>query len=203
MSDNPNPDPEDDSHDGNGTDPDDQRYDIDRDPGRSSEQSRYSFLIDEHLKDAGLRNSEHGEMAERCRDVFRRVGYGEDVQNEEALRRELNTVREKKDDVDAKIRDLQSERERLARKETRLEERVSKSDSRKEKYDGMLESMESLLAQGGHVDPTHPIVKNAANLMKITPENVIDDLRDRHPAIPDHAFVPFDETDEEWHGFDN
>ena len=190
--------PEDDSHDDGSTDPQ-----PNRDQGNGKGETRYSFILPEHLKDAGLRNSEHGEMAERCRDQFRRVGYGEEVQNEEALRRELETVRNKKDEVDAEIRDLQSERERLARKETRLEERVEKTDSRKEKYDGMLESAESLLAQGGHVYPHHPIIKNAADLMKITTEEVIDDLKDRHPAIPDHAFVPSPDADEEWHGFDN
>lgn len=202
----PNPEDTNDSHDEeeteqeNGTenerDDDEYEFDIDGDVN----WVRCSFRSPETLRDAAKREADHGQLSEEFRAVLQRIAYGEEVQHQEALRKELRKVRDEIDDIDAQLRDLRSKKEAAQRREARLEEQVQHTDSRKQKYEGQLESLESLLLDGTHIAPDNPIVKKAAGLMKISPEDVITDLRERNPAVPDHAFVPYQEADQEWNG---
>lgn len=162
---------------------------------------RTTITMPRHLRDAAKENAEHGELSERVRSLYRRIAFGEDVDQHETVKLELERVRSDKDDVRAQIRDLQAELDRLETKEARLEEKLSKHTSRQQKYEGHLESLETLLYDGVHVDEEHPGVEKAANAAQVSPSDVIDDLRERNPQIPDYAYLPINEADRRWNGF--
>lgn len=167
------------------------------------ETVQVSHLVPEHVKDAAKEKTEHGELSEHVRNLYRRMAFGEDVAEHETVKMELERVRDEKDDVRRKIRDLQSDLEAIERKETRLEEKLNQHTSRKDKYEGHLESLETQLAQGAHISTTHPGVKRASNVGNVDKDEVITDLRERNPSVPDHAFVDAMNTDRRWNGFDD
>lgn len=164
------------------------------------EYTRVTFRVPVHVKDAAKRQTEHGELSERVRSLFQQIAFGKEVEHQESLQEELENVRQQIDEIDAVIRDKQSERETLRQQETRLEEKLNATDSRKQKYEGHLESLESMLLNGAHIDPSHPVVEDAAAVLEMTTESVIEDLQDRNPAVPDYAYVPMNEAEREWTG---
>jgi len=51
--------------------------------------------------------------------------------------------------------------------------------------------------------PSHPGVKRAANTGEVGPEDVIEELQERNPEVPDYAFEDAIHTDRVWNGFDD
>ena len=159
-----------------------------------------TVLVDEHARDAAQDRTEHGEISERLRSEVNRLAFGEDVEERESVKRELERTRDNKDDLRAKIREFQNELQSLESKETRLEERLSNFVDDEQKYIGHLESLESQLYEGANVDSGHGGVKRAANVAKCDPEDVIDELKERNPEIPEYAFEKALHSDEDWNG---
>lgn len=167
------------------------------------ETVRVTHIVPEHVRDAAKGKTEHGELSEHVRNVYRRIAFGEDVAEHETVRMELERVRDEKDDIRRKIREFQSDLEAIERKEARLEEKLSQHTSRQDKYEGHLESLETQLAQGAHISTTHPGVERAANVADVEKDEVIEELQERNPSVPDHAFVDAMNTDRRWNGFNH
>lgn len=165
--------------------------------------ARVTHLVPEHVRDAAKDKTEHGELSEHVRNLYRRIAFGEDVAEHETVRMELERVRDEKDETRRQIRELQSDLEAIERKEARLEEKLSQHTSRQDKYEGHLEALETQLAQGAHISTTHPGVDRAANVGDVEKDEVITDLKERNPSVPDHAFVDAMNTNRRWNGFDD
>lgn len=163
---------------------------------------RVNHRVPEHVRDAAQDQTEHGELSELVRGLYRRVAFGEDVEQHETAKMELQRVRDEKDEKRSRIRELQTDLEALERKETRLEERVSEHQGRKQKYLGHLESIEGSLLDGKNVWTGHGKVQRAAQVAGCDTDAVIEDLKDRNPEIPDHAFRSAMDADESWDGVD-
>lgn len=163
---------------------------------------RVTHRVPGHVRDAAQDRTEHGELSERVRTLYQRAAFGEEVAEHDTVQRELNRVRDEKDDVRRQIREKQAELERLERRETRLEEKLSKHTSRKDKFEGHLESLETQLRRGAHISPSHPGVQRAANTGEVDPEEVIEELQERNPEVPEYAFEDAIHTDHVWNGFD-
>ncbi len=162
---------------------------------------RVTHRVPSHVRDAAQDRTEHGELSEEVRSLYQRIAFGEEVAEHDTVRRELERVRDEKDDTRRQIRELQAELEELERRETRLEEKLSKHTSRQDKYEGHLEALETQLRDGTHIWPDHPGVKRAANTAEMEPEEVIEELQERNPEVPDYAFQDAMHADRVWTGF--
>lgn len=161
---------------------------------------RVTHRVPEHVRESAQDQTEHGELSELVRGLYQRIAFGEEVEERESLKKELERARDKKDDVRAEIRELQAELQSIETKETRIEEKLSEFVEDEQKYIGHLESLESQLYEGTNIDSGHGGVKRAANIGKCEPEDVINDLRDRNPEIPDYAFEKALHSDDDWGG---
>lgn len=164
---------------------------------------RVNHRVPNHVRDAAQDKTEHGELSELVRNLYKRVAFGEDVAQHDTVKLELERVRDEKDDVRRQIRELEAELETIESKERRLEEKLSKHNSRQDKYEGHVESLESQLLDGTHISPSHPGVQRAANVGECDGEDVIDDLRERNPEVPDYAFEDMMHAEREWTGLRN
>lgn len=161
---------------------------------------RTTVRMPRHLRDAAKAKTDHGELSEMVRGVYRRIAFGEDVEEHAQLEQELRRAREEKDDIRSEIRALQADLEEVERREARLEERLSEKNSRADKYDGALQTLEGMLMRGERVFVDHPVVKDAARVGGVPQEEVIEELQTRNPEIPDHAFVDGYLSDKDWDG---
>lgn len=155
-----------------------------------------------HLRDAMMRNLDHGEFSERVRRMAQRIAFGEEVGDRHAIKAELQNEREHVDELQAHIESLQAEKREVQSRVNRLEERQDRLTSREDKFEAKLESLEQQLYSGNHVYESHGAVEGAANTGEMKPEHVIEKLVERNPHIPDHAFKKYGSTERKWDGID-
>ena len=147
---------------------------------------------------------EHGEMSEELRARLDEIAHGADVSEENRLMDRLQTLREDRRDAESKISKWQEERDELDRKIERIETRLDELRDQEGEYDGVLAMLEADLQDGVRIMEGTDKVKRAAQIGDCEPSDVIQDLKDRNPDIPDEAFRQARGNEEpNWKGDDN
>lgn len=77
-----------------------------------------------HLRDAAKEQTDHGELSERVRSLFREIAFGEDVSRREGRKLELERIRDKKSELMEQKRATSRRIAELAEKESRLEDEL-------------------------------------------------------------------------------
>lgn len=161
-----------------------------------------AFNIESETKEAAQEDLEHGELSQLLRQQVREIAFGEELSERQRIENRLEDVRQKKDDIRSQRRNIDAKIEQVETEEARLEERLEGLTTRDEQYDAALEMLEESLADGQRVFPGHGQVKRAAMLGDVDQEEVVDDLMERNPSVPEHAFVSGIHSTDEWRGFD-
>lgn len=83
-------------------------------------------------------------------------------------------------------RELEDERTEL----DALEQKLGAVEEQADEYEAVLRDIETLMHEdGGSVFPEHGRVRDAADAGNVDAEEVIDDLRERNPSLPDGQFT--------------
>lgn len=169
----------------------------------SNGKSQINFTVEEAAKDLAKDKLDHGELSTELRETIHRIAYGQEISKRERLQRQLADLRDDKDSIRSTIREKQAELEEVEDKITRVEERLDGMERREDKYDATLQMLEEKLYDGGRVFEDHGQVLKAAKIGGKEPEDVITELKERNPSVPDHAFVQGIHTNQSWDGFED
>jgi len=131
---------------------------------------------------------DHGEMSEILRTALDRVAHGADVAEEARLNDRLKTLREGRRELRQERDNIEQELEEVNRKIERVETRLEELREQDGEYDGVLAMLETDLSDGARVMQNTPKVKKAAKIGDCEPQDVIGDLKERNPDVPDMAF---------------
>ena len=131
---------------------------------------------------------EFGEMSEVLRGRINEVAYGAETTRREELRERLHDLRDDKREIDRSIDELQSDRDDVERKIERVENQLDSIRDADSEYNGALEMLESELQNGKRIFPQHDGVERAARIAEKPKQEVLTDLQERNPDVPDHAF---------------
>lgn len=131
---------------------------------------------------------EHGELSEELRQYSRQLAFGADVSEEERLLEERRELAKERREIDGDIETLKKKREEVERKLDRVDGRLEHLRERDGEYDGVIAMLEEDLRDGARVMPGTDKVKRAAKIGDCEPEDVIEDLKERNPNVPDKAF---------------
>jgi chromosome segregation ATPase len=167
-----------------------------------SGKSQINFTVEEAAKDLAKEKLAHGELSTELRETIHRIAYGQEISKREQLQRQLADLRDSKDSIRAAIREKEAELEEVEGKIRRVEERLDGMERREDKYEATLEMLEETLYAGGHVFEEHGQVLKAAKIGGKEAADVIAELQERNPSVPDRAFVQRMHADREWHGLD-
>lgn len=146
------------------------------------------FKVDEDDWEAAKERCEHGELSEELRRTVQRLAYGSETTKRERVKEELEELREEKREVVVEKQQLQSKEQELDRKIQRKEEELDGLQDTEAEYTGMLETIEADLHDGQRVWGTMPKVEKAANRADKTTAEVMQELQERNPDVPDKAF---------------
>lgn len=147
-----------------------------------------NFRADRDTVEAAKKKLEFGEMSERLRETLETIAYGAEATERERLREKLRDKRHEGREIDREIQQLRTDREELNRQIERIETRLEQLEEDDGKYDGVLEMLESDLHDGVRITSGSPRVERAAEIGNCEPPQVIDDLKDRNPNVPEKAF---------------
>lgn len=166
----------------------------------SQGKDQINFTVETNAKDLAKEKLKHGELSTELRETIHRIAYGEEISKRERLHKRLAERREEKDNLRAQKRELEAELEEVEGDIARIEERLDGMERQEDKYDATLEMLEETLHAGGRVFEEHGQVMKAAKIGGKEPADVVDELQERNPAIPDHAFKQKMHTNKQWDG---
>lgn len=166
----------------------------------TNDKAQVHFTIERNAKELAKEKLDHGELSTELRETVNRIAFGEEISKRERAHRRLAELRDKKDDLRNEKRAIEGELEEVEGEIKRLEERLDKMERREDKYEATLEMLEETLKAGGRVFEDHGQVMKAAKIGGKEAEDVIEELKERNPSIPDHAFVSGIHTNKEWDG---
>jgi len=167
----------------------------------TDDRAQIHVKVSREAKELAKQKLKHGELSQLFRDELRRVAYGDEVSKRERLQRNLEEIREEKDSLRAEKREIEGEIERVETEIARVEERMDGLERKEDRFDAQIEMLEEALAEGMRLDPKNPKVITAAKTGGVETDEVIGELRDRHPNIPDQAFKQKLNDQREWNGF--
>jgi len=131
---------------------------------------------------------EYGEMSELLRETLDRVAHGADVAEETRLKDALEAIRESKRDLREERQHVERQLEEKSREEERIEQRLDALREQEGEYDGVLAMLEEDLHEGVRIMEGSNKVKRAAAIGDCDPEDVLADLKERNPDVPDKAY---------------
>jgi len=131
---------------------------------------------------------DHGELSEELRATVQRLAHGADVAEETRLTDRLQTLREERRNKRQERENIEQELEELNRDIERVEQRLDALRDQQGEYDGVLAMLEEDLNDGVRILGGSDKIKRAAKLGDCDVEDVIADLKERNPNLPDAAF---------------
>lgn len=158
--------------------------------------------VPEPLKDVAFRKLEHGEWAEKVRELLNSIAFGDEITERALLENEIEHEREEIRELRSEKRDIENEIQDREDRVHKLQRDLEQKDSREDKFEGALEQLEWDLRNGTHIDKDHPKVTNVSALAGIEQEGVMKKLHERNPDVPPWAFEQKMFVKQEWEGVD-
>lgn len=160
-----------------------------------TDDAQVNHLVPAEIKERAMENTDHGELSEAVRDVYRMYASSGGAETLAQLEVRLRKIRRERESVEERIDALQAELDELRARETDVQEEIREYEQETTKYERLMSEMSAMVRDGKSVFPTHGKVKTAASVDGCSVEEVIVDLKERNPDIPDHRFTEGNETD--------
>lgn len=163
-----------------------------------------SHLVPKSVKEQAHANSEYGELSEAVRDAYRVIAYGDAYAGPARLRQELEKLRNDRERTESELDDLRDRLDVLDQREAELERRIDEAEARETSFDDAIDSLEADLRDGMAVFPDHGRVQSLVAGSEYTADDIIAELRERNPSLPEAAFKPQDSVapTARWAGID-
>ena len=165
-----------------------------------SGRSQINFTCDRDAKELAKDKLDHGELSAELRQTVQRLAFGEEISQRETTKRRLAELRDEKDTLRSEKREIEAQLEDVEQEITRVEERLDKMERKEDKYEASLEMLEESLRNGQRVFEDHGQVIKAAKVGGKDAADVLDELRERNPDIPEQAFHTKLQDRREWNG---
>lgn len=156
----------------------------------TNNRKRSTFLVDEQTLEQAKDGLERGELSKELRATVERLAHGEEVAEETRLTDRLKTLRENRRGLRQDRDSIETELDEVNRKIERVESRLDNLREQQGEYDGVLAMLEEDLHSGVRIIGGSAKVVKAANIGNCTKEDVVQDLQERNPDVPDKAFRP-------------
>lgn len=134
--------------------------------------------------------TEHGEKSFLFRHFVRSYNESQGYDRRTAHDSRLEFLQEKLDEAKARRAQADADVQELEDEIELVRERRESVLTQQEEYEIALSTFERAFRAGefGHVDAGHARIQELADEYRRRPDDVHDDLRDRNPDVPDHAF---------------
>ena len=156
----------------------------------SNNDTLVNFKINAATLEQAKAQMEHGEMSQRLRETLEAVAHGTEVAEETRLTDRLQTLREERRSLRQQRDNVETDLDEVNRKIERVEQRLDSLREQDGQYDGVLAMLEEDLHSGVRILGGSDKIKRAAELGDCSVDEVIEDLKERNPEVPEKAFRP-------------
>ena len=155
-----------------------------------SNKTQVGFEVDKDTVETAKQKLEFGEMSQRLRETLEAIAHGTEVAEETRLTDRLQTLREERRSLRQQRDNVENDLDEVNRKIERVEQRLDSLREQDGQYDGVLAMLEEDLHSGVRILGGSDKIKRAAELGDCSVDEVIDDLKERNPEVPEKAFRP-------------
>ena len=155
-----------------------------------SNKTQVGFEVDKDTVETAKQKLEFGEMSQRLRETLEAIAHGTEVAEETRLTDRLQTLREERRSLRQQRDEVENGLDEVNRKIERVEQRLDSLREQDGQYDGVLAMLEEDLHSGIRILGGSDKIKRAAKLGDCSVDDVIEDLKERNPEVPDKAFRP-------------
>lgn len=152
------------------------------------EMALLTARVNEQRKDRVKERLEHGGLTREIRDLLKRLDEHTGSEKER-LKQELQEARETRDEWVQTREEANSHIEQQNKRIERLENELDSIRDKEGEYEGHLQSIETIMhEQGASVWPEHTQIQRAAQVGDCEVHDVIADLQQRNPSLPQSRF---------------
>jgi len=145
--------------------------------------------VPKHTKELAKSKLEHGGLSRVVREKLTQVAHGAETSERERIKDNLQELRDDRRQLKNKREAINDKLEELEIKIQRAEDRLDDLRDKEGEYEGALQMIEDEMhEQGARVFPEHKAVERAARLGECDELDVIRDLEDRNPDLPEEQF---------------
>jgi chromosome segregation ATPase len=133
---------------------------------------------------------EHGGLTRVVRETLERIAHGEQSTEIERVKDQLADLRDTRQSLQKDRNRIDDELDDIERKIERAENRLDELRDKQGEYEGALQMIEDAMHEEGmHVFTDHGQVQEAAKIGDCSPGDVIEDLQERNPELPEERFT--------------
>lgn len=155
------------------------------------EMDQINVRVPAETKELAKRKLDHGGLTRVVRERLMEIAHGAEITEKARLKQHLEELREERRELKRRRADIDDRLEELEGKIARAEDRLDSIRDREGEYEGALQMLEAEMHDTGmHVFEDHAKVQEAALVGQCSPEDVLDDLRERNPNLPEEQFAP-------------
>ena len=150
---------------------------------------RVTAEVPKRDKEIAKAKLDHGGISREIRKTITRIAHGAEISERERLKEDMETWRTKRREKVHKKQSLENEIDELDVKIERAENQLDELRDKQGEYEGALQMIEDDMHEHEmRVWEGHGKVEQAASLGDCAVEDVINDLRDRNPDLPETQF---------------
>jgi len=162
------------------------------DDGEDMEQ--INVKVPARTKELAKQRLEHGGITRVVRESLTRVAHGEEASEKERVKDHLEELRDERRELKNERNQIDDKLDELDVKIERAEDRLDELRDKEGEYEGALQMIESAIRGEDRERPMnvfvgHGQVEHAAELANCSQEDVIEDLKERNPNLPDSRFT--------------
>lgn len=158
-------------------------------PFMSENMEQLVVEVPKETKEVAKRKLPHGGLSSEVRDALARIAHGEEVAELKKVKDNLEDLRDKRADLKQQRDDIENQLQDVERQIERAETKLSQLRDLENEYEGRLKGLERRMHEDEiHVWLTFPEVEDIAEEYDKQPVDVINDLKDRNPGLPDEQF---------------
>jgi len=156
----------------------------------SDDRAQIGFEVDKDAKELIKRKLDHGELSDILREEVYAIAYGQEVGRRKKIQKRLEQIEQERIETREELERAKSKLSELNEERERLEQELANLSDIDQQYQDLLEEIEQeWLAEGKRVFVGHGKVEKAANLKGCDQEEIIQELKERNPNLPEKKFT--------------
>jgi predicted nuclease with TOPRIM domain len=156
----------------------------------TDDKTRVNAKIDKDVYETAKAKLDHGGISREIRKTFQRIAHGAEVSEREQIKDRRKEWRDDRRELKHERQAINNQLDELEVKIERAENRLDDLRDKQGEYEGALQMIEDGMHEHGErVFPGHKKIQRAAELGECDAEDVISDLQERNPDLPDEQFT--------------
>lgn len=155
----------------------------------TGEMTQLVVEVPENTKEIAKKNLEHGGLSRVVRETLARIAHGEEIAEAKRVKDHLETLRDERATLKQERDRIENELQDVERKIERAEQKLDRLRNIEGEYEGRLQSIEDRMhEERHHFWESHNEIVEVADTYGREPREVLNDIRQRNPELPDGLF---------------